>query len=1475
MSDNESRNALRTSANRAACYVQEAALLRLWSHDEPWIRRDKWCALIALWYYGPGRLRRVIQSQQLIRHHHTHGRGTGAVDNLIDRLNFNTGYRKASFKSTKLGRGCVPSVSNGHLSKMKALEGSSLAKPWVLRPNGALVLSGDASPPQKKKKIELKRVIFDEPILLAKTPRIRGVGPPSAIRQDTPRIRVARGTSGATRQEISVGRPREEVAAIAPPPPPPPPPRVPPPANRPDATQVLAAPGLRGWRRTREAPLTRGELWLDEERPPVLAVPKPHHVCSLCLDVKSHPVSYLCGHSNCYVCIRLRLETEPTSSHSLAASRSLPTPSSRSMASGSNKTSHKRKAVVPGFVIPGTVSSVSSRSGDQRRQRTRTSVVSQAAGLANAPPGSAFWAEDLTTSLARQAEEFSYNLGDTSLESQVDDQLDDGIDVVYCHPVRNTTWDRPLQTWYNNCNDEYIGENLRREGRGSERAYRRCAGAHQADNRQCERAAEWRCVDQACLGEVMHCTECIVTAHARLPTHFIEKWNGRRFVRRRNWLQRLGLRIQLNHPPGVICPSRQAAPKDFVLYDVTGVHEINVDFCGCPTEGNGPRLEPCIQFLRTCWWPATTLAPNTCATFQVLRLFQTLNCLGKLSAYDFLRGLEICTNHDGLERVPERDPSCPLCAIGDGETCTEHDGIERVPDRRKPFMYIVRQWREVKRMKRSQRGHRAGGARATKQGELTLMCRACPQPGWNLPDNWENIDPFYRYIYFLFLAQDANFRLSNRSVSTEVADPILGDGFGYFCKREGPDGYKAHIGKHANEQEISNCAGFQAMFMAHTKRVKGLRTTGIGGVTCSRHNMWRANGMGDLQMGERYCNMDFLLLSAVIAFELLWLIVSYDIACQYAMTFWQRMTGLPDGMQLKIGSDNVWWKVPNFHLPPHKRPCHSPYSFHWMWGAGMTHGEGVEQNWSFSNGAAGSTRLMGPGSRQATLEDIFGFHNYDRLLAMHRVLPKRLAVNIKEGLRHQTSLDAFTKGLEEFRAEQVQDWREWVHRWELKQHTTAKDLPFELAEEVTTLRSIQLEIASEEFVCTDDGVEVEREHTPGTFITTGMDLEEVQRRLEIDVHALKDPSLTQKLGFTKRRTALLKRIHKFRQLQAVYMPSLRGSLTDIQKQMFDGNGPQLPEVTRLFMPSEIQDAVVRGHVCAIGLPQLEIRLRMGEAAEALETVRHGLRTRTMTNRYRLRNYTGQGMMTKGQGILRQVNIKIHVAKVRYRYSRAALLALEGHGDWEERLRVLHDDDVRALNERALTTEEKAQNEHWAELGGAIIEGGVARAAGVARGEGAHTLSWIWYTVGVAEEENDERLNEALRVEWCKAYARSRRYNEEVRHLREEMRRTIAFGYTAAAHWDRLAAEELPDSSAELTEGRQAYAAEHADTERVRCAQLEGRWRGILHRADAYLDGNEPVSLDGVVTVQLEDGDELDAEEAEARLEAEEEGDPPQ
>lgn len=49
---------------------------------------------------------------------------------------------------------------------------------------------------------------------------------------------------------------------------------------------------------------------------------------------------------------------------------------------------------------------------------------------------------------------------------------------------------------------------------------------------------------------------------------------------------------------------------------------------------------------------------------------------------------------------------------------------------------MVREWRNLKMLKRAGRGHDPAGVQATKEGECAVICPACPQPGRNLPNNW-------------------------------------------------------------------------------------------------------------------------------------------------------------------------------------------------------------------------------------------------------------------------------------------------------------------------------------------------------------------------------------------------------------------------------------------------------------------------------------------------------------------------------------------------------------------------------------------------------------------------------------------------------------------------------------------------------------------------------------------------------------------
>ncbi|KAJ7743970.1 hypothetical protein B0H14DRAFT_3514759 [Mycena olivaceomarginata] len=54
------------------------------------------------------------------------------------------------------------------------------------------------------------------------------------------------------------------------------------------------------------------------------------------------------------------------------------------------------------------------------------------------------------------------------------------------------------------------------------------------------------------------------------------------------------------------------------------------------------------------------------------------------------------------------------------------------------------------------------------------------------------------------------------------------------------------------------------------------------------------------------------------------------------------------------------------------------------------------------------------------------------------------------------------------------------------------------------------------------------------------------------------------------------------------------------------------------------------------------------------------------------------------------------------------------------------------------------------------------------GESRRGVSWIWMGAGMTG--TDTELEDALRIEWAKAYARARRWKEEVRLLTEEFRR---------------------------------------------------------------------------------------------------------
>jgi hypothetical protein len=67
--------------------------------------------------------------------------------------------------------------------------------------------------------------------------------------------------------------------------------------------------------------------------------------------------------------------------------------------------------------------------------------------------------------------------------------------------------------------------------------------------------------------------------------------------------------------------------------------------------------------------------------------------------------------------------------------------------RYKSFMRMIREFRHMKLMKRSGRGNIKNGLISTSPSDLTVLCPACPIPGINLQDEWEQVPKEMRYDF--------------------------------------------------------------------------------------------------------------------------------------------------------------------------------------------------------------------------------------------------------------------------------------------------------------------------------------------------------------------------------------------------------------------------------------------------------------------------------------------------------------------------------------------------------------------------------------------------------------------------------------------------------------------------------------------------------------------------------------------------------
>ncbi|KAJ7769741.1 hypothetical protein B0H14DRAFT_3509403 [Mycena olivaceomarginata] len=940
--------------------------------------------------------------------------------------------------------------------------------------------------------------------------------------------------------------------------------------------------------------------------------------------------------------------------------------------------------------------------------------------------------------------------------------------------------DNPHAQWARDDREEFLDELVRHDGRGDYVHQAVCAGV------QCEAPRPvYRCYD--CFHPCLYCEACVKAMHEQMPLHHLERWNGRSMER--CTLRSLGVRIQLGHPPGVPCPNPERAwGDDFVIISSRSIDAVGLDYCNCATAK--PKH---LQLLRMRLYPATTTNPRSAATFAVLRRFAHMTFESKCSGYEFYNSLVHETNNTGL------DPS---------------------RERYDEFLRMTRQWQHLMLLKRGGRAHDPGDDRinTTKPGELALLCPACPQPGKNLPADWEKV-PFEKaFIFALFLALDANFRLQRKDVSTEERDPGLSQGWAFFGE---VTKYMDHLARHWDQQqERSTCVAHDAVDKPDREAL-GTASSGIATVDCARHNMKRPNGVGDLQKGERYLNMDYIFFTSLVGIFIWRMFVSYDIACQWYKNLSERMRIFDPDVQFKQDEKHVVFLVPKFHLPAHIEQCNIDFSFNLTPGVGRTDGEAPERGWADANRLSNSTRVSGPGARRDTLDAHFQYSNWKKIVKLGAVLLDKLQKAVPLML---DTREAWVDVEASFPPIVIQTWTAMAVAWEAD---NARPNPFASEVKRDDLRAVRLKLA--EVAAADvDHERVRGDMHETEMLSMALKLEVSQRALathmaQIGLHETADQGRRR----IERETKLRRKIDAWIAVQELFMPdvAILRARDEAERKRVGATQP-VPGLKaqdmKLWLPSAVGTRVHCDHT----LREYEFQLRHGQAVLALDTIRNELLL-LRTHEYQYRNRM-HGVKAKLRSRTRTDDIqsRINSAAEEYRVARAALVNLSAvlkRKGWEQYLKPLKEQDVRGRPSAVFGDDERrGKNKGRKKTKKARLD--LEGAAGAETPTEPKQMSWIWLSEGTTGTAEDVVESEPLRIEWAKTRAKAMRYAEEVDLLEEEMRRVLQFMDWRADWWMALVGLRAGKQDEALREGHEAYAVRQAGYMRGIRDRFAAQWK---------------------------------------------------
>ncbi|KAJ7578419.1 hypothetical protein C8J56DRAFT_797312 [Mycena floridula] len=943
--------------------------------------------------------------------------------------------------------------------------------------------------------------------------------------------------------------------------------------------------------------------------------------------------------------------------------------------------------------------------------------------------------------------------------------------------------DNPMATWLP-LRMTFLREMLRRDGLGYDTEKQSCSrcssplevstNGRMDDSAWDSLASEpFRC--RIC-GLALLCRSCCLSNHSRLPLHVIQIWNGSFWAKTSLFEQ--GLCYQLGHG-GARCqvPGKQ---QTMTIMGTSMIQTVLVAHCGCD---RSDRLTAVQELLQNGWYPATVTVPQTCATFECLDQFRMLNVAATVNVRDYVTTLENLT--DGMR-------------TGD------------VADRYKSLGRMSRQYGFLLHMKRSGRGHEPGGIAATKPGETAVWCWACPQVGINLPDDWKDAAPEDQFLYMLFIVMDANFRMKNRLRTNARSDPALSGGMAYQVEE---NAYKKHLANYVMEEDISTCIAFAALTQKNTRLSTGLRSSGVGSCVCSRHELVRPLGIGDLQKGERYANMDYIFFMAIQMCRLALIFLTYDIYCQYRVNLELRNLSMPDAIRHDFSATEIKGGLPIWHGDVHVVSCRTEHQVQYQEGAGKLDGEAPERVWSVLNPISYATKEMGVGACTDAIDERVDYHNHTKNIRLGTTLQKRLQIAVVECGKQVAIFREMSSSVQ---SDMKLRWEKQYDAWVEDCKSNASPFAPAVAETVSEAE-VRLELRKEEAEAAAASRGPVHVSSATDFLTLALELEDNQcvYRARIKDDMKQSATTNEQSKLEACRYKFYAKLKKFPRLQEHYMPGAIRAITR-EKDQHDSNAiPPQAEDIKLWLPSQL-GATTRGRGCEKGLVEMEIKFPV---FYCFLQIRNRLHAKCHFVNYRNTHVVGQRKGMRARGLIDTVGEHVSFFATKYQRVRAALVALTSEADYPH-FKPLADADIK------LDIEEISDAEATKRL---ALEGSSrVQIHEEQRKEGSadrrpQNMSWIWLSVG--PETAASEVHDSVHVKWSKARARSRRWREEVRLLKEEMRRVLQSQDFRGDLWLKRAESLRVHEDAAMQSGLAAYAYSQASCSR----QIRERFQALWER----------------------------------------------